>query len=152
VVRVPFLVLVIAMDVSLQHGYIFIGRENVHHVVAIAGKPLPFRLQIEQGPVSEDDNGSHFRKAGKVLLQPGQLLRPDLGLRSRDVIERDEVDPAMIERVVGFLEKLAVELSAVQAGVVLAWNVHHFADLHAAGNLLKLLHALRVHIFPRCHG
>src|SRR5260370_22323834 len=45
--RAALLMEVLAMDMTVKHGHVFIRRERVHHVVAVAGEPFPFGLQIE---------------------------------------------------------------------------------------------------------
>src|SRR5262249_19693390 len=112
--------LMIAMNMPVEHRDVLVRRENVHHVVAIAGEPLPLRLQIEQRPVREHHNRCRLRKTSQIFSQPSQLLRSNFWLRARNIVERDEVHAAMIERVVGLLEELAIELSAVKPGIMLA--------------------------------
>src|SRR5260370_37682953 len=46
--RAALLMKVLAMDMTVKHGHVFIRRERVHHLVAGAGEPFPFGLQIEQ--------------------------------------------------------------------------------------------------------
>ena len=61
-------------DAGLDGGALyreFFGESHYsfdHHVVAVAGKPLQLRPQIEQRPVREYHDGSSFGKAGEVLL------------------------------------------------------------------------------------
>src|SRR5438270_7810210 len=46
VVNCTDLVLVIAMDVSIEHGDVVVGGENVHDLIAVAGEPFPVRTEI----------------------------------------------------------------------------------------------------------
>ncbi len=97
--------------------------------------------------MGEDNDGRCFWKAGDVFLQPRELLGADFGLGARHVIERDEVNSGVIEGVVALSHEFAVESAAVEAGIVLAGDVFHFADFHPLGDFEELLHALSVDVF-----
>jgi hypothetical protein len=137
------LVQVLAVDVAVEDGDVLEWVEQLHHRVAIAGEPLPLRLEIEERPVGEDDDGGSPGEARQVLSQPGQAGRAHLGPRPRDVVDGDEVHPLVIEGVAGLPEELAEERAAVEAGVVLSGDHVALHDLEAPGDLLELAHARR---------
>jgi len=64
--HVSFGVVIVAMDVSVENGHILKGIEDIHHVIAIAGEPLPVRLEVEQRPVSEHDDRSELVETGEL--------------------------------------------------------------------------------------
>src|SRR5579863_9648295 len=118
-----------AMNMAVKHGYVFVGCERVHHVVAVAREPFPFGLEVKQRPMGEHDDRGALRKAREIRLHPSELRRSDLGPPGRNVVERDEMDAAMIERVVGRPHVLAEHVTAVERGVILA---RHYLDLSSA--------------------
>jgi len=73
-------VLVLAVDVPVEHGDVLERRQQAYHLVAVAREPLPVGPQVEERPVGEDhDRGG----AGKACeIRPGP----------RHVVQRDEVD------------------------------------------------------------
>ena len=95
--RVAFGVIVLAMDVAVKDGDVLIGGEQVHYVVAVGSKPLPFGLEIKQRAVREDDDRRGLGKARQVFFQPRQLIWADFRLCARYVIESDEVNSGVIE-------------------------------------------------------
>ena len=56
----------------------------------------------------------------QIVLEPSQLCAPDHGHRIGNVVERDEVNAFVVERVVQVAEELAVNDAGVGCGVVLA--------------------------------
>src|SRR5579862_1309481 len=83
---------VLAMNMAVEHGYVFVRSQRVHHVVAVAGEPFPFGLEVEQRTMREHDDRRGFRKPGQIGLHPGELLGSYLGPSGRDVVECDEVN------------------------------------------------------------
>ena len=41
------LVLIVAMNMAVEDCNVVVGRKNIHHVVAIAGKPLPIGPEVK---------------------------------------------------------------------------------------------------------
>src|SRR6201993_4334094 len=123
------LVKVLAMNMAVEHGYVFVRCERVHHLVAVAGEPFPLGLEIEQRTMRKHDDGRGFRKAGEIGLHPGELRRSYLGPAGGDVIECDEVNAAMVERVMGGTDEFTEHHATVERGVILA---RHELDLCAA--------------------
>ena len=58
--------------------------------------------------MGENDNGRSLRKAGQIFLQPTQLFGADFRLGARDVVERYEMDAAVIEGVEGLAKYFAI--------------------------------------------
>ena len=146
-VDVSVIQFVIAMNVAIQHGDIFIRCEGVHHVIAVAREPFPVGLQVEERAVGEDDDGSGAWKSRQVIAQPAKLFRADLGLGARNVVEPDEVYAAVVKRIMCFAEVLAKQYAAIKPGVVLAGNKPQLGRLDSACNLPELGHARGVYIF-----
>jgi hypothetical protein len=133
-----------AVDVAVEDRHRVVRLEQLHHGGAVAREPLPLRLEIEERPVREDDDRRRLRVAREIVLQPRQLLGTDGRLAEGDVVERDEVDAAVIERVVRLAEVLAEQRAAVERGVVLARHVQPLRDLEARADLAELREAARV--------
>src|SRR5271169_6231373 len=93
-----------SVNVAIEDGHVLIPRERVHNVIAVAGEPFPFRLQIEERPMSEDDDRRRLQKACDVRFEPSQLLRANFRASARDVVERDEMHALVIERIVAIAE------------------------------------------------
>ena len=111
------------MDVAIQNRHCFVGREQVHHVVAVAREPFPFRFEIEKRTMGEDDDRRRLRKSREIFFQPRDLFSADGGTSKGHVVEGDEMNAAMIERVMRLAEVFAEERAAVERGIVLARNV-----------------------------
>ena len=73
---------------------------------ACAATPIAIS-PVNANAVSENDNRGSLRKAGQIFLQPAQLFGADFRLGARDVVERYEMDAAVIERV----ERLAKDFT-----------------------------------------
>src|ERR1051326_1360636 len=106
--NVATVMFIVAMNVSVEHGHVVIRGEDIHHIVAIAGKPLPVRAEIEQRTMGEHHDGRGLGKTSQVFLQPRELFDPDFRLGSRDVVECDKMHSAVVERVMAFAEEFAV--------------------------------------------
>src|SRR3954453_4001091 len=118
----PSGVLIIAMDVSIEHRNVVVSRQHIYHVIPIAGKPLPIWTQIKQWTMRKDHDRCAFRKSRQIFLQPIQLLSANLRFCARDVVESTEVNTPMIERVVTLAEELPVQSAAIQSSIVLSGN------------------------------
>ena len=76
---VAFGVIVLAVDVSVEHGNVLIRGEDIHDLAAIGGVRFPVGFEIEERAVGEDDGRRCFW-SGDVLLEPGELFGTDFGL------------------------------------------------------------------------
>src|SRR5579871_2582778 len=112
------LVLIVAMDVTVKDCYVVIGGEHVHDIVPVTGEPLPIGTKVEERTVREHHDWCSLWKSSQVFLKPGQLLAADFGLGPGDVVERDEVNAAVIEGVMAFPEELTVERAVVESGIM----------------------------------
>src|SRR5260370_19524586 len=79
--------------------------------------------------MGEHDDRRRFRKAGEVGLHPCELFRADFRPSARDVVEGDEVNAAMIERIVSRPHEFAEHIATVERCVILT---RHYFDLSAA--------------------
>ena len=75
----------------------FVRRQRVHHVVAVAGEPFPVGPKVEQRAMREHHNRCGLWEPREVGLHPGKLFGADFWPSAGDVVERDEVDTAMVE-------------------------------------------------------
>src|SRR3954470_24325657 len=94
----------------------------------------------------EDHDRRRFGEPGEVLLKPGELLDADFRLRPRDIVQRHEVHATVIERVMGLSEEFAVKRTTVESSIVLTRDTFNERYVHLFGNVLELLHALRVNV------
>src|SRR5580765_704036 len=115
-------VLVVAMNVAVQHSNVVVGRQNVHHVITVAREPFPIGPEVEERTMREYDDGRRFRKTREIFLQPGQLFGTHLWLGAGNVIESYKMHAAVIEGVITLAEEFAVERAAVEASIMLARN------------------------------
>src|SRR3981081_1287820 len=139
-------VLVVTVDVAVENCNVVVGRENIHHLVSVAGEPLPIGPEIKEGPVRKYHNRGGLRESRQIRFQPSQLFGADLRFGTGNVVERDEVHAAMVERVMTVAEEFAVEGAAVKTRVVFTGDVLNQGHVQLFRNLLKLLHALHVDI------
>src|SRR5580658_8586238 len=92
----------------------------------------------------EHYDGRGFRKPREIRLHPGDLLGSYHGPSRGHIVERDEMNAAMVERVMRRAHELAEHVAAVESGVVLA---RHYLQLRAANlarDLLEQFEALGV--------
>src|ERR1700733_13349817 len=92
----------------------------------------------------EHDDGGGFREPREVRLHPRDLLGSYDGSSRGHIVERDEMNAAMVERVMRRAHELAEHVAAVESGVVLA---RHYLQLRAANlarDLLEQFEALGV--------
>src|SRR5580704_16224091 len=85
------------MDVAIEHRDVLERREDLHHLGTVAGEPFPFRLEVEQRTMGEDDDGGGTGKARQVLRQPHAALGTNPGLRARHIVEADKMYAAKVE-------------------------------------------------------
>ena len=78
----------------------------------------------------------------RSAAEPGELLVAQPGGGIGDVVEGNEVRALVVERVVGRTEELAIGLTLVQRGVVLARHEAHVLDGERGDDLAEALHAL----------
>ena len=138
----PGHLVVLLMDVAVEHRHIAVRHEQLDRFGAVACGPVPLRGQIEQRAVREDDDAGIFGLLLQVLGQPGQLHRAQAGAGIADVVEHDAVHALVFKGVVGGAEELLEGLAVVQRSVVLARNETHVLDLQFRNDGLDLRHAL----------
>src|SRR5713226_1359152 len=92
----------------------------------------------------EDDDRSRVRISRDVALEPFDLLGADRGFTGRDIVERDEMNAAMIECVMRLSEELPIENAVVQRRVMLTGDIHHLLRLQPRCQRLKELHPFGV--------
>jgi hypothetical protein len=130
------------VDVAVEHHDVLVGHQELDRLGAVGRRPVPLRLQVEQGPVGQHDDAI----VGLALLEiggkPGELLVAELGRRVGDVVESDEVHALVVEGVVRGAEELLVGLAAVERGVVLARHEAHVLHRERRDDLAEALHAL----------
>ncbi len=138
----PGHLVVLLMDVSVEHRHVLVRHQEFDRLGAVARRPVPLRREVEQRPVSQDDD----RRAALLLLQvrgePRQLLVADQGARVGDVVQRDEMHAFVVEAVVGGAEELLERLAIVEGSVVLPRHEAHGLDLELAHDGLEFRHAL----------
>ena len=79
------------MNVAIKYGHVFVGRERIHHIGAIAGEPFPLGREVEQRAMSEHDDRRGCWKARQIGFLPRQLLGADRRPSRGDVVHRDEM-------------------------------------------------------------
>src|SRR5262245_17467856 len=135
-------VVVLLVDVAVEDGHVLVRGEHVDHLGAIARRPVPGGIEIEERPVREHDHRHLLVDPGEVRTDPGDLLVADDRLRVGDVVEHQEVDALVVERAAQGAEQLLVGLAAVQRGVVLAGQELQVEPPQSADDLLELPHPL----------
>src|SRR5690349_7460329 len=135
--NVTFGVLVVTMNVSVQNGYVFIRRKQVHRFVAVACEPFPIRTQIEQRPMCENNDRRSLRESRQVVFQPRKLICAQFRLRPGNVVESDEMHAFVVERIVRFAEVFTEEHALVETSIVLSRHVEHLWRLDSRRNFLE---------------
>src|SRR5439155_3956589 len=112
--------------------------EEVDRLRAVACRPIPLRIEIEERPVREDDDARVPGLRRQIRLQPGKLLAPDARRRVGYVVDRDEMDALVVEAVVARAEKLLPRLPVVERGVVFTGHEAHVLVLEALDDVAEL--------------
>jgi hypothetical protein len=76
-------------------------------LAASAVVPVPVRGEVEERAVGQNDDRLLARQPFQVLAQPANLRVAENGLRVGDIVEHDETDALVVERVVQVAEVLA---------------------------------------------
>src|SRR5450631_56973 len=138
----PGHLVVFLVDMSKEHRHVLVGRHDVDRLDRVCGRPIPARIQVEQGAMREDDDRLRLVVPGQIGVHPLQLVFADQSIGIRDVVERNKMHALMIEAVVARSEHVSVHLAVVETGVVLARNEAHVLDLEAGDNGLEFRHSL----------
>jgi len=72
------------------------------------------------------------------------LLGFDFGFRARNIVQRNEMYAAMIERMVCRSQDVPEEAAAVLPGILFSWHRNQAGRVHAGSDLLKALHSTNV--------
>ncbi len=146
---VPGHLVVLLVDVAVEHRHVRVRHQQVDHLCAVARGPVPLRIEIEQRPVREHHDGRMRGHRAQVRRQPCQLRLAHARGRVRHVVDGDEMHALVIEGVVCAAEQFAVGGTVVQRSVVLARHVVHHRYLEAGGDVAELRQAAApfVHVF-----
>src|SRR5262245_39902561 len=135
-------VMMFLMNMPVEDRNVLMRHQGINNSGAIAGRPIPIRVEIEQRTVSKHYDWRVLLQFLEVLLQPLDLRFADGGLRVRDVIESDEMHALVIEGIVGVAEMFLIHFATIERGVMLSRHELHGLDLELAHNLLELIHPL----------
>ena len=112
------------MNVAEEDGDVVIRRQQVDDLLAVGGGPVPLGLQIDRAGARRRRWAPRRRACERSLRSQASCSSPT-GHRIGDVVERDEVDALMIERLVQIAEEFLVGRAGVRTGVVLAGHELH---------------------------
>ncbi len=133
---------VLLVDVAVEHGGVLVRHQELDRLDAVARRPVPVGLEVEQRPVRQHDDRLRLVELLEVGGQPGELRLAEAAGRIRDVVERDEVHALVVEGVVRLAEELLVGLALVERGVMLAGDEAHGLDLELLDDVAELGEAL----------
>src|SRR5690242_11568460 len=108
------LVMVLLMNMAVEHGHMLERSEQLDYPVSVARGPVPLRVEIEQRAVREQNQRLAAIELRKIARQPLQLFFTDQCRGIRYIVEHNEVNALMIERVVRSAEELAERLATVK--------------------------------------
>ncbi len=151
--HVPLDLLQHLVDVSVQDADRPEPLEEPERLFAVVGTPSPVGVNRPQRDVREDDDRCAARKPPHVVLEPGELLRPQTAEAARLEIEHvdqpDEMRPTVVEavppRALGaFAVAVEVALAIVGQNVVLARDVKHPLGLDPPNDLVRRIELARL--------
>ena len=137
----PGCMVMLLMDVAVEHGHVVAPLQDLDRLRAVGGRPVPLWIEVEQRPVGEDDDTGVLRLALEIRGQPRELVLADRRPGIRDVVERDEMHPFVIEGVMGRAEEFLEGLAVVERSVVLAGHELDILHLELADDGTNLVHA-----------
>src|SRR5882672_5103170 len=121
----PGHLMVLLVDVAVEHGHVAIRHQELERLGAVARRPVPLRHEIEQRPVSEDDDGRVLVLLGEIRLDPRELGLADARRGVANVVDGDEVNALVIEAVMARPEEFLPRLAVVEGSIVLAGHKAH---------------------------
>src|SRR5205085_12047506 len=139
---VPGHVMVLLMDMAVEHRYVLLRHEELDRLRAVARRPVPLRHQLEEWAMSEDDDRLVGRLRLQISRKPRELLIADLRARVRHVIDDDEMHAFMLEAVARATEEFLECFSIVERRVVLARHEIQRLHVEVADDLFELGEAL----------
>ena len=129
------------MNVAVEDSDARERLKHLDHGGSIPGAPLPIRIQVKERSVREHDDARRRVQADQVLFQPPELLFAEEAAWVRDVIEDDEVNAAMIKRVVRRAEQALVNAAEVESRIALSRHQIEFFNIRFADEPFELAHA-----------
>jgi len=143
----PGHMMMLLMDMSVEHCYILVGRQDVDRLGTIIGRPVPCGVKIEQGTMRENNDWLRFVVFSQIVMQPLQLIFSNKSVWIRDIVERDEMDALVIKAVVANAEHALVRFAIVEAGIILARDKSYILHFKIGNNGLEFCHALTAYFF-----
>src|SRR5580658_6172486 len=138
--NLPSHLVVLLMDVPIEDGDVVPLAQDVDGSCTVFCHPVPSGVQVEEWPVREHYD-LHIRGGtGQVGGEPLELCIAQNPARLGDVVERDEMDPFMIELVPRLAERLAVRIAAIKRGVMLTGDEANILDLERGHDFLETRH------------
>ena len=119
VLDVPGRVVMLLVDVPVEDGHIGEWKQQIDRLLRVARRPIPLRIQIEEGRCARHDDPRVGLELREVVLEPRDLRITKYRGGVGDVVQRDEVDPLVVEGVMHLSEDLLIDLPLVGGGVVL---------------------------------
>lgn len=101
---VPGHAVMLLMDVSVECRDVSERRQQIERRGAVPRHPLPFRCKVEQRPMRADRHGMLAMQGRQLPLQPTQLFISESPLAVGDIVECNELDSFVDERVVSVAE------------------------------------------------
>jgi len=86
-------VMVLLVDMAIENRQVLIGHQDLDGLVAVAGRPIPFRRKIKQGPVRQHDDRRILFLPGQIGAKPFKLCIADLRTRIRHVVHATKCTP-----------------------------------------------------------
>ena len=109
------------VDVAIKDRHVRMREQNFDGLGAVARRPVPLGVKIEQRPVGEYDDTGVAGLGREVGGYPRELFGANRTRWIRDIVEHQEVHALVIERVMRrsekFLERLAPSNTSAAEGI-----------------------------------
>src|SRR6266852_1967411 len=130
------------VDMTIEDSDVPMSLQQGDRSVSVLGRPIPRRIQREQGAMGEDDNGLFYIQLVQIGPQPGELILSDRCTWIRDVVQDDEMNALVVESVVELPEELLVRRAGIERRVVLTRHKSQGLDTEPLDDLAELAESL----------
>jgi hypothetical protein len=137
-------VVMLVVNMAVKDADMAMVHQQRHRRIAVPGRPVPFGRERKERTVGQDNDGPRGVELRQVRLQPFELRLTEDRRRLRRVVEHDEVDPLMVERVMERpAEDFEIGFATVQRRIVFAGEEAHHRGTQAGRHLLDLFQPVR---------
>jgi len=129
------------VNVPVEHGDLGVRIQNVDRRLTVARRPVPLGRKIKKGTMGKYDHRRVGVLLGQILFEPCELIIAERGARIGDIVEHDEMNALVIERVIRVTKELTIGGTTIQRGIMLTRHEVHGLDIEVADDFPEFAQA-----------